>query len=40
MYVESLVAAHGGCERDVVHRMNKGYKAWRALNNRSRIEDK
>ena len=25
------MAADGGCERDVVHRMNKGYRAWGAL---------
>ena len=25
------VAADGGCERDVVHRMNDGYRAWGAL---------
>ena len=25
------VATDGGCERDVVHRMNEGYKAWGAL---------
>ena len=25
------VAADGGCERDVVHRMNEGYRAWGAL---------
>ena len=24
-------AADGGCERDVVHKMNKGYRAWGAL---------
>ena len=23
--------SHGGCERDVVHRMNEGYRAWGAL---------
>ena len=22
------MAADGGCERDVVHRMNEGYRAW------------
>ena len=27
----SQVAADGGCERDVVHRMNNGYRAWGAL---------
>ena len=25
------MTANGGCERAVVHRMNEGYKAWRAL---------
>ena len=25
------MAADGGCERDVVHRMNDGYRAWGAL---------
>ena len=25
------MAADGGCERDVVHRMNEGYIAWGAL---------
>ena len=30
-YQGSQVAADGGCERDVVHRINKGYKAWGAL---------
>ena len=24
-YLGSQVAAHGGCERDAVHRMNEGY---------------
>ena len=23
----------GGCERDVVHRMNEGYRVWGALKN-------
>ena len=27
-YLGSEVAADGGCERDVVHRMNEGYRAW------------
>ena len=27
----SQVAADGGCERDMVHRMNEGYSAWGAL---------
>ena len=31
-YLGSQVAADGGCERDVVHRMNDGYRAWGALN--------
>ena len=30
-YLGSQVAADGGCERDVVHRMNEGYRARRAL---------
>ena len=30
-YLVSQVAAGGGCERDVVYRMNEGYRAWRAL---------
>ena len=30
-YLESQVAADGGCDRDVVHRMNQGYRAWGAL---------
>ena len=30
-YLGSLVAADGGWERDVVHRMNKGHRAWGAL---------
>ena len=25
------MAADGGCERDVVHRMNEGYRAWGAV---------
>ena len=25
------MTAKGGCERDVVHRMNEGYRAWGAL---------
>ena len=27
-YLGSQVAADGGCERVVVHRMNEGYRAW------------
>ena len=30
-YLGSQVAGDGGCERDVVHRMNEGYKAWGEL---------
>ena len=30
-YLGSQVAAVGGCERDVVHKMNEGYRAWGAL---------
>ena len=30
-YLGSQVAADGGCVRDVVHRMNEGYRAWGAL---------
>ena len=30
-YLESQVAADGGCERDVVHRTNEGYRTWGAL---------
>ena len=30
-YLGSQVAADGGCERGVVHRMNEGYRAWGAL---------
>ena len=30
-YLGSHVAADGGCKRDVVHRMNEGYRAWGAL---------
>ena len=32
-YLGSQVAANEGCERDVVHRMNEGYRAWGALKN-------
>ena len=27
-YLGSHVAANGGCERDVVHKTNEGYRAW------------
>ena len=30
-YLGSPVAADVGCERDVVHRMNEGYRAWGVL---------
>ena len=30
-YLGSQVAADGGCERDVVHRITGGYRAWGAL---------
>ena len=30
-YLGSQLAADGGCERDVVNRMNEGYRAWGAL---------
>ena len=30
-YLGYQVAADGICERDVVHRMNEGYRAWGAL---------
>ena len=30
-FLGSQVAADGGCERDVVHTMNEGYRAWGAL---------
>ena len=30
-YLGSQVATDGGCERDVVHRIHEGYRAWRAL---------
>ena len=30
-YLGLQVAADGGCERDVVQRMNEGYREWGAL---------
>ena len=30
-YLWSQVAADGGCEREVLHRMNAGYRVWVAL---------
>ena len=32
-YLGSQVADDGGCERDMVHRMNEGYRAWGVLKN-------
>ena len=29
-YLGSELAADGGCERNVGHRMNEGYRAWGA----------
>ena len=44
-YLGAQMAADGGCEMDVVHRMNEGYRAWAALkrvlsNRRLRMKDK
>ena len=30
-YLGSQAAADGGCERDMVHRINEGYRAWGVL---------
>ena len=30
-FLGSQVVADGGCERDVAHRMNEEYRAWRVL---------
>ena len=30
-YLGSQASADGGCERDVVHRMNEAYRAWGTL---------
>ena len=30
-YLGLQVAADGGCERDLVHEMNEGYRTWGAL---------
>ena len=38
-FLGSQVAADGGCDRDVVHRMNEGYRAWGALKSVLSIED-
>ena len=37
-YLGSQVAANGRCERDVLRRMNEGYRAWKALKSCSAIE--
>ena len=40
-YLGSHVAADGGCDRDVVHRINEGYRGWGAqeevMSNRGRV---
>ena len=33
------MAADGGCEREVVHRMNEGYRAWGVMKCVRAIED-
>ena len=38
-YLGSQVATDRGCERDVVHRMNEGYRAWGELKVSRAIED-
>ena len=38
-YLGSQVAADGGCERDVLHRMNEKYRASGVLKSVLRIED-
>ena len=38
-YLGSQVAADEGCERDAVHRMNEGYRAWGAVKSVLAIED-
>ena len=38
-YLWSQVAADGGCERDVIHRTDEGYRAWGALKSVRAIED-
>ena len=32
-YMWSQVAVDGGCERDVVHKINEGYRAWGVIKN-------
>ena len=41
-YLGSQAAADGGCDRDVVHRMNEGYRAWGSVEKcaNNRILDK
>ena len=36
-YLRSHVAADGRCEKDVVHKMKEGYRAWGALKS---VQDK
>ena len=31
VYLCSQIAADGGCESDVIYRINEGYRAWGAL---------
>ena len=38
-YLGSQVGANGGCEKDVVHRMNEGYRAWGSLKSALEMED-
>ena len=40
-YLGSQVTADEGCEKDVVQRMNEGYRAWGALKSvlSNRVED-
>ena len=39
IYLGLQVVADGGYERDVIHRMNEGYRAWGALKSVLSIED-
>ena len=32
-YLGAQVVAHGGCESDVLHKINPGYRAWGVLIN-------
>ena len=38
-YLGLLVAVDGGCDRDVVHIMNEGYRVWEALKSVLNKED-